>query len=289
MYSARLNFEFPNSDQCLQFLSPYFNFSQTQFPLAALLAGMAVHPETVAQPLGVSVTVDTSWEGLEDFVMVGGQSNKTNDSYCALKNSLHTAFTPSPSISLPLLILLHFILLSLSLPFFPLSHSFPSLFLLISPSPPLPHFFFFLSHALTPIPNTDINECTQENTDCEQGCLNKIGSYKCHCFVGYQRANATHCSKLTNLYSTLKLPQWIPFSFSCIVIRRCEIKNGDCQHDCFYDVDGVGRCKCRNGRVMDPARERKCWGMVCHVHSQLISIGFCQVLKVSSLGYACKL
>ena len=89
--------------------------------------------------------------------------------------------------------------------------------------------------------------------------------------------------------STLKLPQWIPFSFSCIVIRRCEIKNGDCQHDCFYDVDGVGRCKCRNGRVMDPARERKCWGMVCHVHSQLISIGFCQVLKVSSLGYACTL
>ena len=143
VYSARLNFEFPNSDQCLKFMLPYFNFSQTQFPLAALLAGMAVHPETVAQPLGVSVTVDTSWEGLEDSVMVGGQSNKTNDSYCALKNSLHIAFTPSPSISLPLLILLHFILLSLSLPFFPLSHSFPSLFLLISPSPLLPHFFFF--------------------------------------------------------------------------------------------------------------------------------------------------
>ena len=248
-------------------------FSQTQFPLAALLAGMAVHPETVARPPGVSVTVDTSWEGLEDFAMVGGQSNKTNDTYYALKNPLHTAFTPSPSISLPLLILLHFILLSLSLPFFPLSHSFPSLFLLISPSPSLPHFFFF-SLSCPPLIHihSDINECTQENTGCEQGCLNKIGFYKCHCFVGYQRANATHCSKLTSLFSTLKLFQWIPSSFSCTVIRRCDIKNGDCQHDCFYDVDGVGRCKCRNGRVMDPARERKCWGMLSHVNVSLAEI-----------------
>lgn len=137
---------------------------------------------------------------------------------------------------------------------------------------PFPISFFFLSHALTPIPNTDINECTQENTGCEQGCLNKIGFYKCHCFVGYQRANATHCSKLTSLFSTLKLFQWIPSSFSCTVIRRCDIKNGDCQHDCFYDVDGVGRCKCRNGRVMDPARERKCWGMLSHVNVSLPEI-----------------
>lgn len=123
-------------------MPPYFNFSQTQFPLAALLAGMVVHPETVARPPGVSVTVDTSWEELEGFAMVGGQSNKTN---CALKNSLHTAFTPSPSISLPLLILLHFILLFLSLPFFPLSHSFPlpPHFSLSFPSP-FPFFFFSL-------------------------------------------------------------------------------------------------------------------------------------------------
>ena len=46
-------------------------FFQTQFLLAALLASMAVQPETVTRPPGVSVTVDTSWGGLEDFVMVG--------------------------------------------------------------------------------------------------------------------------------------------------------------------------------------------------------------------------
>ena len=50
---------------------PYFHFFQTQFLLAALLASMAVQPETVTWAPGVSVTVDTSWEGLEDFVKVG--------------------------------------------------------------------------------------------------------------------------------------------------------------------------------------------------------------------------
>ena len=55
---------------------PYFHFFQTQFPLAALLAGMAVQLETATRPPGVSVTVDTSWGGLEDFVMVGQSRRK---------------------------------------------------------------------------------------------------------------------------------------------------------------------------------------------------------------------
>jgi len=42
----------------------------------------------------------------------------------------------------------------------------------------------------------DIDECSQENNaGCQQGCLNRMGSYKCYCFVGYQRANVTQCSK----------------------------------------------------------------------------------------------
>ena len=56
-------------------------FSQTQFPLGALLATMAVQPETVTQPLGVSVTVDTSWEGPEDFVMVGQSKEQRHPQY----------------------------------------------------------------------------------------------------------------------------------------------------------------------------------------------------------------
>ena len=183
---------------------PYFHFSQRQFPLGALPASMAVQPETVTRPPGVSVTVDTSWGELEDFVMVS-QSEKQMILYIfighihALKNliTLHCFHsTPIVPTFLPLLLLISLpFLLFFSLPFFPFPSLLPfpfSLPPLFSPSFPLPiHFYFFL-----PPPDTDINECTQGNTGCEQGCLNKIGFYKCHCFLGYQRANATHCSKL---------------------------------------------------------------------------------------------
>ena len=167
---------------------------------------MVVHPETVARPLGVSVTVDTSWEGLEDFAMVGGQSKqRTKEQKIPVPSILdrnQSSFS-SPTILLthPPAFILPFHFLSLQLPntnLFSPPFSFPlPLFspILFPPSlPPLP----FPYYSLFPPPTyPDINECTQENTGCEQGCFNKIGSYKCHCFVGYQRANATHCSKLS--------------------------------------------------------------------------------------------
>ena len=31
----------------------------------------------------------------------------------------------------------------------------------------------------------DINECTMNNGGCAQLCINTLGSYSCHCEVGY--------------------------------------------------------------------------------------------------------
>ena len=80
-----------------------------------------------------------------------------------------------------------------------------------------------------------------------------------------------------------KLSQWITSFFSHTVIRRCDIHNGDCQHDCFYDVDGVGRCKCRDGRVIDPRRESKCWSMFLCVHESYM-VYFYKVLQSLTLS-----
>ena len=36
---------------------------------------------------------------------------------------------------------------------------------------------------------TDIDECTLNTDDCDQLCVNDIGSYHCECYSGYFRDN----------------------------------------------------------------------------------------------------
>ena len=33
---------------------------------------------------------------------------------------------------------------------------------------------------------TDINECDMENGDCDQVCMNTMGSFTCSCMMGYE-------------------------------------------------------------------------------------------------------
>ena len=35
-------------------------------------------------------------------------------------------------------------------------------------------------------PITEINECQDGNSSCEQVCVNTIGSYECGCYEGYR-------------------------------------------------------------------------------------------------------
>lgn len=34
--------------------------------------------------------------------------------------------------------------------------------------------------------SSDIDECDDENNNCDQGCLNTVGSYSCACEIGYR-------------------------------------------------------------------------------------------------------
>ena len=73
-------------------------------------------------------------------------------------------------------------------------------------------------------------------------------------------SNVTTITTLQSLLVTWPWESGCTSSLHRTVPRRCDINNGDCRHMCFYDVDGVGRCKCRDGWVLDRIRERKCWG-----------------------------
>ena len=40
---------------------------------------------------------------------------------------------------------------------------------------------------------TDINECSSNNGDCPQQCVNTVGGFHCHCYTGYS-GNGLTCT-----------------------------------------------------------------------------------------------
>ena len=194
-------------------------FSQTQFLLAALLASMAVHLDTVTQPLGVSVTVDTSWEGLEDFAMVGGQSKqRTKEQKIPVPSILdrnQSSFS-SPTILLthPPAFILPFHFLSLQLPNTNIfSPPFPSLFLfsLLFYSLPPSLRFPFPTIPFSPHPPTQILTSVHRRTLVVSKAVSiKLVPTSVTALLD-TREQMQH-TVVSYLYmSTLKLPQMDPF------------------------------------------------------------------------------
>ena len=47
---------------------------------------------------------------------------------------------------------------------------------------------------------TDIDECMEGDADCNQICVNTLGSYYCSCEPGYQLVNDTECEGINSYY-----------------------------------------------------------------------------------------
>ena len=45
----------------------------------------------------------------------------------------------------------------------------------------------------------DIDECLENNDNCEQICVNTDGNFTCECFPNYSLVNASHCEGNYNL------------------------------------------------------------------------------------------
>ena len=51
------------------------------------------------------------------------------------------------------------------------------------------NFYVYGISTHSPIPYTDINECSTGTSDCQQFCINTNGSYYCDCETGYTLKN----------------------------------------------------------------------------------------------------
>ncbi|KAK3102630.1 hypothetical protein FSP39_012769 [Pinctada imbricata] len=72
---------------------------------------------------------------------------------------------------------------------------------------------------------TDEDECTSGTAQCDHGCINTIGSFKCTCREGYE----------------LSVDQK-----TCEAINRCAVRNGGCEQICQSEA-GQQSCDCFNG------------------------------------------
>ncbi|XP_033637278.1 tolloid-like protein 2 [Asterias rubens] len=82
----------------------------------------------------------------------------------------------------------------------------------------------------------DINECQRNSGDCEQACLNLIGSYVCGCQYGYVLAANYR---------------------NCIDIDECLDNNGGCSDICV-NTEGAHYCTCSDGFLLAPDNATHC-------------------------------
>ncbi|CAG2228191.1 unnamed protein product [Mytilus edulis] len=139
-----------------------------------------------------------------------------------------------------------------------------------------------------------VDECTSESDDCEQDCVNNVGSYNCQCFFGYELNNdrktckqvSDPCGTLSNLTCSYacRLKDSTAFCYcqsgyvlqadnqTCTDINEC---NDDSKNLCFdkstcSNIAGSFKCSCTIGQFLENDR-RTCsdcdqfhWGENCN-------------------------
>ena len=92
---------------------------------------------------------------------------------------------------------------------------------------------------------SDIDECTEETSGCDQICRNEIGSYLCSCESGYRLRNDSH--GCTGIWDTLH-GYWLlyPLNFSHLDIDECAEGIHSCTQICM-NVVGSYSCSCEPG------------------------------------------
>ena len=99
---------------------------------------------------------------------------------------------------------------------------------------------------------TDINECSEKSSGCTQMCTNTVGSFTCHCNIGYYLlADGRTCNGKFTVFNLLYA--------MTIDINECATNNGGCEQLCYNEV-GYHYCKCSPGYQLN-ADNFSCVGM----------------------------
>lgn len=90
----------------------------------------------------------------------------------------------------------------------------------------------------------DVDECTLETDQCEQNCINTVGSYTCSCNVGYfLSSNGFNCtSKLPYYYCEVAIHYLLLIADE----DECFLGTNNCSQNC-HDTLGSYTCSCRTG------------------------------------------
>ena len=93
--------------------------------------------------------------------------------------------------------------------------------------------------------STDLDECAQGISGCNQICTNTIGSYVCSCYYGYQIAqnNRTCTGKNTLINHAEQYPYAI---FQSVDVNECALDISGCGQICT-NTNGSYTCSCDLG------------------------------------------
>ena len=110
----------------------------------------------------------------------------------------------------------------------------------------------------------DLNECETNNGDCEQNCVNTIGSHSCTCNHGYRLVNTSFCEDINECETPIPTCHgycentpgsslchcWEGYAqintTYCSDVNECDVSNGNCQQLCF-NTQGSYSCGCYEG------------------------------------------
>ena len=123
---------------------------------------------------------------------------------------------------------------------------------------------YIVSMRLHSVTHIDIDECTEGLANCEQDCINTIGSYMCSCNQGYRLASDGRACNGESMHGVESPTTCIigmlftlyPFP---IDIDECSEGISGCAHTCTNTI-GSYRCSCRTGFILSASDEQGCEG-----------------------------
>lgn len=100
----------------------------------------------------------------------------------------------------------------------------------------------------------DINECDQNNGNCNQICVNKVGSYHCECKSGFIQHHTGFSCHGNNCIS------FVSFIYCLKDINECATNTDGCTHNC-YNLKGSFYCGCNFGYALNSTDNKTCYGI----------------------------